>query len=412
MKICPIAQLQSEVNVSLQPLSSGQTMWYYLAAVSVFAAAVGLFGMIAALSANRKAVKAFEALYFFSLMTQFALIIWGLVWCTRNQSEFDTICNASKNGEVNLPIPGFASNWTCQKIYLAGILTISIGGVVWVAFNFYMTNRVIHYARELYSDKTSLYKVLDEVATKELDREQQVPLNYTNPGSSMADQEYHESHQPSYRDEIQYKDPRSGDSFQQPRASGFGPYGQDLSNHHQQHPIALGFGHRDSAQGLDLINPYHGEQDTFAMENIPSQNSYAPASYLPPGSGPSFSNNPMSVQTSFPHQGAGPAFVNAPVGPSTAFSPQGSGPSFVNDSVSLPASFPPQGSGQAFVHASTSKIPSPFGDDEPLSPVAHSPHDGIKVLVPPSPQVDVRSPTEQTLPADILSPSIDYTDSK
>ncbi|KAF9348798.1 hypothetical protein BGX26_012820 [Mortierella sp. AD094] len=351
-------------NISLQPLASGQAIWYYVAAVSVLAAAVGLFGIIAALSANRRTVKAFEALYFFSLMTQLALIIWGLIWCKQNQTEFDTMCNASKDGQVDLPIPNFATSWTCQKIYMAGILTIGIGGVIWVAFNFYMTNRVIHYARELFSDKANRYKVLGEAAAKELDREQQIPLNYTNVGTTRNDQDYHNSnlHQPSYRDEIEYKDPRSDDSYQQSRAAvaGFGSYGHELPQHHQ-HPVAPGFNHRNSVTGLDLVNPYHGEQDVYpapiAMENIPSQNPHSPVPYLP------------------------------------------------------------QGSGQSFVHTSTSKITSPFGEDDPISPVHHSPHDDIKVPLPASPRGDEilspLSPTQQTPPADVFSPTMgDHSGSK
>ncbi|KAF9114219.1 hypothetical protein BGX27_011421 [Mortierella sp. AM989] len=340
-------------GMSIQPLTSSQSLWYYVAAVSVLAAAAGLFGMFSALSANRRAVKAFEAFYFFSLMTQLALIIWGLIWCKQNQREFDTICNASKDGQVDLPIPGFTSSWTCQKIYMAGILTIGIGGIIWVAFNFFMTNRVIHYARELFNEKANRYKVLGEAAAKELDREQQIPLNYTNVGSSMKNQEHHNNRfeQPSYRDEIEYKDPRSDDSFQHSQAAaGIGAYGKGLPQHHQQ-SVAPGFNRRSSTQGLDLVNPYHGEQETFqgniAMESTSAQSSHQPVPY---------------------HA---------------------------------------QGSGQSFVHASTSKIPSPFGDEEPIAPVNYSSQDDIKVPLPASPrEVDILSPTEQAPPKDMFSPTM------
>ncbi|KAF9172952.1 hypothetical protein BGX20_004486 [Mortierella sp. AD010] len=379
-------------DVTLEPLASGKAIWYYVAAVSVFAAAVGLFGIIAALTANRRTVKAFEALYFFSLISQLALIIWGLIWCKQNQTEFDTMCDASKNGLVDLPIPSFASSWTCQKIYMAGMLTIGIGGFIWIAFNFYMTNRVIHYARELFNDKANRYKVLGEAAVKELDREQQIPLNYTNVGTNRDDQEYPNNtfHQPSYRDEIEYKDPRSDDSYHQPRASvgGFGSYGQEFQQN-LQHPVAPGFNHRDSAMGLDLVNPYHGEQDIYptpiAMENIP----HPSVPYLPQGSG----------QSANAYHGDQNVY-HVPIATENILS-QDPHPSAPNH---------PQGSGQSFVHTSTSKIVSPFDDDDSVSPVHHSSHDDVKVPLPASPRGDEillpLSPTQQTPSADVLSPTI------
>ncbi|KAG0305389.1 hypothetical protein BGZ98_004223 [Dissophora globulifera] len=247
---------------TLPPLQSGQTLWYYVAAVSVMAAAVGLFGMISALLASRRLVKAFEAFYVLSLMTQFALIIWALIWCKQNQTNFDTICTASKDGLVNLPIPGFASSWSCQRIFMGGILTLGIGGAVWISFNFYMTNRVIHYARELFAEKANRYKVLGEAATKELDREQQIPLNHTKIGALPIDQE-----QPSYRDEIEYKNPRDGDMYEHSHvpAAGFGSFGSGEQPQNHQYPIAPGFAHRSSAQGLELVNPYYGEPEQHAV---------------------------------------------------------------------------------------------------------------------------------------------------
>lgn len=103
--------------------------------MSVLAAVVGLFGMISALSANRRLVKAFEAFYVLSLLTQFALIVWALIWCKQNQIPYDTVCNASKDGLVQLPVPWFASEWPCEKIFKAGILTIGVGGIIWLGFN-------------------------------------------------------------------------------------------------------------------------------------------------------------------------------------------------------------------------------------------------------------------------------------
>ncbi|KAG0369843.1 hypothetical protein BGZ54_008671 [Gamsiella multidivaricata] len=344
-------------GISVSPLASGQALWYYVAAVSVLAAAVGLFGMVSALAASRRFVKAFEAFYVLSLMTQFALIIWALIWCKQNQTQFDTVCTASKDGNVDIPLPGFVSDWSCQKIFTAGILTIGVGGIIWIAFNFYMTNRVIHYARELFAEKANRYKVLGEAATKELDREQQIPLNYTNVGSSMNDREGYQSNhpqQPSYRDEIEYKDPRGADAFQQSRAAaaaGFGAYGHDLGQHQHQQPVARGFSHRDSAQGLDLVNPYYGEHDT-----IP-----------------------------------GPTNVD---------------PTPIQPSVAPAAPFVAQGPGQSFVHASTNKIPSPFDEDEPVAPAAPPIMDGIKVPLPASPRDgDIVSPTGGSAPTNVLSPS-------
>lgn len=130
-----VVWMRSRIESSMKPLSSGGPLWYYTAAVCVLAAAVGVFGMISALSANRRFVKAFEAFYVLSLLTQFGLVIWALIWCKQNQSAFDQVCTASKEGVYDLPVPGFASDWTCQKIFMAGILTIGIGGILWIGFN-------------------------------------------------------------------------------------------------------------------------------------------------------------------------------------------------------------------------------------------------------------------------------------
>ncbi|KAG0374289.1 hypothetical protein BGX24_010581 [Mortierella sp. AD032] len=350
-----------DLRVSLTPLTSGQALWYYVAAVSVLATAVGLLGMVSALIAHRRMVKTFEAFYVLSLLTQFALTAWALVWCKQNQSQFDTICSASKSGLVSLPLPSFMNDWTCQKIFMALILTIGIGGLVWIFFNFYMTNRVIHYARELFAERADRYKVLGEAATKELDREQQIPLNYTNVGRSMPAEEegegFQNSHaqQPSYRDEIEYKDPRGNSNFQAPRATaaGFGAFDQAAAPQHQlqqgyhaqQPPAAPGFNYRDSTQ--DLFNPYHshGEQ-----EHIPVP---------PPASSSSASAS---------------AFAAIPPPPPGPTSP-----------------------------SSTAKIASPFDDDEPVAGFGLTPlttstsHDDIKVPLPASPRDgDVLSPTSPT----------------
>ncbi|KAF8936218.1 hypothetical protein EDD21DRAFT_99097 [Dissophora ornata] len=322
---------------TMSPLTSSQTLWYYMVAVSVLAAAVGVFGMLSALFANRRAVKAFEAFYVLSLLTQLGLVIWASIWCKQNQDNFDTVCAASKAGLVDLPIPGFASGWSCQQTFTAGILTLAIGGMFWICFNFYMTNRVIHYARELFTGKADLYKVLGEAATKELDREQQIPLNYTNIGASRGDQDGYNSHlqQPAYRDEPEYKDPRGGDDYQHSReaAAGFGPYGNDLpqqyQHEHQQYPVAPGFSHHDSTHGIDLVNPYYGEQETI------------------PGS-----IDTETTQIQHSHPSATP--YHAP------------------------------GSGQSFVHASTSNITSPFDEEAPITPTQLF-VDDIKVPLPSSP---------------------------
>ncbi|KAG0212030.1 hypothetical protein BGX33_003917 [Mortierella sp. NVP41] len=376
-------------GVSVTPLESGQALWYYVAAVSVLAAAVGAFGMFSALMANRRAVKTFEAFYVLSLLTQFALTAWALVWCKQNQTHFDTICNASKSGLVRLPLPWFADDWTCQKIFTAAIITIGVGGVIWIGINFYMTNRVIHYARELFKDRADRYKVLGEAATKELDREQQIPLNYTNVGHrSMNDDEppaaaefqnSHAQQQPSYRDEIEYKDHQGNNGFQYPRAgaAGFGAFDQggvpqhqlqqsyhsQEYQHQQQPPVAPGFNHRDSTLDLFNPNPYHnGEQ-----EHIPV-----------------------------------PATTSASAGSSSSVS-------FVRPPPAAAAAVAPlaPGSGQSFTHTSAAKIASPFDDDDvpsavgvgltPLQTTTMS-QDNVKVPLPPSPRdgSDVLSPTSPT----------------
>ncbi|KAF9961909.1 hypothetical protein BGZ72_001016 [Mortierella alpina] len=354
-------------GITLAPFTSGQALWYFFAAVSVLAAVVGLFGMVSALSANRRMVKAFEAFYVLSLLTQCGLIAWSLIYCKQRQTDFDTACNASKENLIQLPIPGFASSWDCQKTFTIVIVTIAVGGVLWILFNFYMTNRVIHYARELFAEKANRYKVLGEAAVKELDREQQIPLNYTNVGgnsnniNNSNDQEgFQNSHtqQPSYRDEIEYKTPQ-GDDYQHSRAAaaGFGSYGQGQPEpYHQQyqHPVAPGFNPRDSTQGLDLVNPYYAEQET-----IPA---------------------PMGVETTQ-----------------------------ANMYSSSAAPYPAQGAGgMSFVHASSNKIPSPFDDDEPVVSVAPMPHDDVKVPLPPSPVDGGAESSSASAPEKVLSPPLSH----
>ncbi|KAG0337883.1 hypothetical protein BG004_007453 [Podila humilis] len=327
-------------GMSVAPFSSGQALWYYTAAVCVFASVVGLFGMLAAMFANRRMVKAFEAFYVLSLMTQFALVAWMLIFFKSRQSDFDLACNASKDGLFTMPlVPSLASDWSCQKLFTAGVLTLGIGGLLWIAINFVMTNRVIHYARELFSDKADRYKVLGEAATKELDREQQIPLNYTNVGGSniknndsrtKPDQLHNMQHnpQPSYRDEIEYKDPRFDGGYQHQNVDvGYNPYGQSAVHP----PVAPGFHHRDSQQGLgDLVNPYYAEQN----EHIPQ---------------PQPLSQPIHIA------GAGVGTAGA-------------------------------GTGQSFTHASTNKISSPFDDDDAvLVPVAPTPPSDLGITIPPPP---------------------------
>lgn len=92
--------------------------------------------MVSALSANRRMVKAFEAFYVLSLMTQFALVAWLLIYFKSQQSTFDEVCSASKTGAISLPlVPSFASDWSCQKLFTAAVLTMGIGGLIWIAFN-------------------------------------------------------------------------------------------------------------------------------------------------------------------------------------------------------------------------------------------------------------------------------------
>ncbi|KAF9182868.1 hypothetical protein BGZ51_004383 [Haplosporangium sp. Z 767] len=234
-------------GVELTPLTSSGPLWYYVAAVSVLAAVVGVFGMISALAANRRMVKAFEAFYVLSLLTQFALVAWALIWCRQKQTDFTLVCDASKEGQISLPIPGFASEWSCRKLFTATILTIAIGSVIWITFNFFMTNRVIHYARELFAEKANRYKVLGEVATRELDREQQIPLNYTNVRGSDQEGYHNNSHlpQPSYRDEIEYP-----------------------NNPH--------------VQGDQLMNPYYADQEPVNTHNPLSPTAHDPKSPSPP----------------------------------------------------------------------------------------------------------------------------------
>ncbi|KAG0080024.1 hypothetical protein BGZ93_000153 [Podila epicladia] len=341
-------------GIAIPSFSSGLALWYYFAAVSVFAAAVGLFGMVSALAANRRMVKAFEAFYVLSLMTQFALVAWLLIYFKGRQSNFDDVCNASKDGLFSMPlVPSFASDWSCQKLFTAAVLTMGIGGLIWIAINFFMTNRVIHYARELFTDKANRYKVLGEAATKELDREQQIPLNYTNIGQNNNDNpnhsdqlhNMHHNPQPSYRDEIEYKDPRFDDGYQNRNAVGYSPYAQSSAQFQQdpyQPHVAPGFNHRDSQQGMDLVNPYYADQN----EHIPQP--------------PVASSSSAAV------------------------------------SVGVPGS----GTGQSFTHASTSKIASPFDDDDvppPPAPAASGPLDlDIKIPVSLSHQdssQNVLSPT-------------------
>ncbi|KAK3809956.1 MAG: hypothetical protein J3Q66DRAFT_61509 [Benniella sp.] len=358
----PVVWMRSTIESPMKPLSSGGPLWYYAAAVSVLAAAVGLFGMISALSANRRLVKAFEAFYVLSLLTQFGLVIWALIWCKQKQTAFDQVCTASKEGLYDLPVPAFASDWSCQKIFTAGILTIGIGGIIWIGFNFYMTNRVIRYARELFEEKANRYKVISEAAAKELDREQQIPLNYTNIGRSGEAQDDPRSapnQQASFRDEIEYKDP-AADAYQHSRVApaGFGSYGHDLPQQHQshhqqhqqmqQHPIAPGFNPRDSTQGIDLVNPNYGEQDIITVAS--------PSDPVPPS-------------ISYQHQGVG---HSEPAPPSAPYQQQGPGHS---EPAPPSAPYQQQGAGQSFVHTSTKQIISPFEEDEPVAQ-ATSPKQG------------------------------------
>lgn len=128
--------LRTTIGIQTTPFSSAQAIWYFVAAVSVLAAAVGLFGMGSALAANRSIVKAFEAFYVLSLLTQFALLVWALIWCKQNQTQFDTVCTASQAGQIDSKfIPGFVSDWSCQKIYTVGIIVLGVGGAVWLTFN-------------------------------------------------------------------------------------------------------------------------------------------------------------------------------------------------------------------------------------------------------------------------------------
>lgn len=123
-------------GIGISPFSSGSALWYFVAAVSVFAAVVGLFGMVSALSANRRMVKTFEAFYVLSLMTQFALVAWLVIYFKSRQSDFDSVCNASKDGLFSMPlVPSFASDWSCQKLFMAAVLTMGIGGLIWIAVN-------------------------------------------------------------------------------------------------------------------------------------------------------------------------------------------------------------------------------------------------------------------------------------
>ncbi|KAG0022619.1 hypothetical protein BGZ82_010962 [Podila clonocystis] len=280
-------------------------------------------------------VKAFEAFYVLSLMTQFALVAWSLIYFKSRQSDFDNVCNGSKTAGFSMPlVPSFASDWSCQKLFTAAVLTMGIGGLIWIAINFFMTNRVIHYARELFTDKANRYKVLGEAATKELDREQQIPLNYTNVGQNNdnpkpnPDQLHnmHHNPQPSYRDEIEYKDPRFDDGYHNRDAVGFSPYGQSTAQFQQdpyQPHVVPGFNHRDSQQGMDLVNPYYADQN----EHIPK-------------------------------------------------------PPAASSSVAASVDVPGSGTGQSFTHASTSKIASPFDDDIPPPPASGPSDLGIKIPAP------------------------------
>jgi len=239
-----------------------------------------------------------------------------------------------------------------------------------------MTNRVIHYARELFEQKENRYKVLGEAATKELDREQQIPLNYTNVGGSMADREIDQNNQPpvsSYRDEIEYRDYHNTDVYQHPRTSaaeaGAGGYGQGYApdpyyghaqHQQQQQHVAPGFSHRNSAQGLDLVNPYYGEQEVVV-----------------PG--------PITMATTPQH--------------------------LLHTSSST---FARQDTDQSFTHTNAHKIASPFDDDDYVPAISAAPtpidtydHD-VKVPMPPTPVETsgsgLKSPIGTTAPDSILSP--------
>ncbi|KAF9584754.1 hypothetical protein BGW38_005297 [Lunasporangiospora selenospora] len=380
------------MGTTIAPLSSGQPLWYYTAAVSVLAAAVGVFGMLSALLANRLAVKAFEAFYVLSLLTQLALIIWALIWFKQNQTQWDTGCSAAKTYNVNLSfIPSFASDWSCQKLFMAIVLTVAIGGVIWVGFNFYMTNRVIHYARELFAMRSDRYKVLSEAATKELDREQQIPLTDTSTATERDG--YHNSRVPptSYRDEIEYKDNHSSDPYSRAAAAGFGSYPQAQIHFQPQNvpgrPPAPGFSHRDSTQGMDLMSPYHD---------------------------PSMVNDPMSPYSSQP-----PSNAFAAAEPSNAYAPpeprnmsglglgmgmdMGAGTGASSSTGPGLGMEPVPATGQSFTHTTKTTIQSPF-DDEDDNPVPVVSTTGLPSSSSYSPDPNPRSPVNPTSPTAAFSP--------
>ncbi|KAG0241941.1 hypothetical protein BGW41_005106 [Actinomortierella wolfii] len=310
-------------GVSIQPFTTGKPLWYYFAAVSVLGAATGVFGMFSALLANRRMVKAFEAFYVLTLLTHAALIAWTLIWFRQRQSDYDLACT---NARSMLWLPSFADDWSCATIYRAIAITIGVGGLIWFLFNFYLSNRVIQYARELFEERSSRnYKVLGEAASREMDREQQIPLAYTGAPSSNNDDVtrtggFH--HQPSYRDEIEYKNPRTSDVGAPGFSDGYGV--QDTSMTHNAHAIPA-FNHRTSAQGLDLVNPYHQDNDY----NMHHQNEYIP-------------QPPTTVATAVGE-------------PSTS---AGHGASISAGTVG----------GQSFVHSKTNVIASPFDDDDFSAP--------------------------------------------
>ncbi|KAG0254761.1 hypothetical protein DFQ27_006633 [Actinomortierella ambigua] len=325
-----------DLRISIQPFTTGKALWYFFAAVSVLGAATGVFGMLATLLANRRMVKAFEAFYVVTLLTHVALIAWALIWIRQRQSDFDMACT---NARGMLWLPAFADTWSCATIYRAIAITIGVGGLIWFLFNFYLSNRVIQYARELFEERSGRnYKVLGAAASREMDREQQIPLAYTGaPGTNSDDPARSGGfqHQPSYRDEIEYKNPRTSDVGSPAFNDGYGV--QDASMPHNAHAVPA-FNHRNSTHGLDLVNPYHQDNDYHHLQQLQQQNEYIPQ---PPITTTTMGESSTSVAAA----------------------------SYGTSSDNVGSS----SGGQSFVHAKTNVIASPFDDDDysaPPPPVA------------------------------------------
>ncbi|KAF9976469.1 hypothetical protein BGZ73_008537 [Actinomortierella ambigua] len=316
-------------GLPIQPFTTGKPLWYYFAAVSVLGAATGVFGMIATLLANRRMVKAFEAFYVLTLLTHAALVAWALIWFRQRQADFDTACS---NARDMFWLPAFADSWSCAEIYRAIAITIGVGGLIWFLFNFYLSNRVIQYARELFEERSSRnYKVIGEAASREMDREQQIPLAYTGaPGTNNDDSGRGGAfqHQPSYRDEIEYKNPRTSDVGAPAFNDGYGV--QDQSMTHNAHAVPA-FNHRNSAQGLDLVNPYH--QDEYHLQQLQQQNEYVPQ---PPVTTTTTMGESSTSILAAPYEASGNAGSSS--------------------------------TGQSFVHSKTNVIASPFDEDDFAAP--------------------------------------------